>query len=90
MQELADLFSISAEQRASKQNFFKLPEILKPTIDDQEDEEKKRTRTISFNEDILKEIEDQPQIVPQIMTDSEENYETKNDQELVVAEGKWP
>ena len=58
MQELADLFSISAEQRASKQNFFKLPEILKPTIDDQEDEEKKRTRTISFNEDILKEIED--------------------------------
>ena len=58
MQELADLFSISAEQRASKSNFFKLPEILKPTIDDQEDEEKKRTRTISFNEDILKEIED--------------------------------
>ena len=71
MQELADLFSMSAMQR-SQNNFFKLPDIYSPTIDAQVDEE--RQRTISFtdvNEQILKEIEDQPVIVPQVLTDGE-------------------
>ena len=104
MQELADLFSMSAMQR-SQNNFFKLPDVLSPTHDAQVDEENQQTIThskrhsekefqISFtdvNEEMLKEIGDQPEIVPQILTDGGvEIQDPNNDEFLVVAEGKWP